>query len=379
MPEARFESSFGFLVDPPAPEIADDPDERFLLEAYVEALKGVGRTNPNPPVGCVIVKGGRIVARGHHAKVGGPHAEVVALDAAGPMAKGATAYVTLEPCVHTGRTGPCVDRVIAAGIKRVVVGSKDPNPLVSGRGLAKLRRAGVEVSLRSRGAGGRRCAAMIAPFAAHITAGRPWVVAKVAATLDGRVATRTGHARWVTGPKSRRLVHELRNRVDAVMVGAGTVLKDDPMLTVRGLARGARDPRRVILDGRGRVPAKARALAKGEPAPIVLTTRLGSPEGTEHVRCKAKGKHVDLKDALAKLGERGLTSVLVECGPGLLTALVDGKLIDELWWFTAPALVGDDGVGALGPRKRTQMDRVPRLENPGRYLVGEDVLFIGNP
>ena len=379
MPERL--SPFGFLLEDPAiwaAQTAEDTDVRFLAAAYGEATKVVGRTHPNPSVGAVIVKGGTIVGAGRTAAAGGPHAEVGALKKAGTKAKGATLYVTMEPCVHVGRTGPCVDAIITAGIERVIVGTRDPNPLVDGKGIKKLRRAGIEVALLERTVVGKKCAALIEPFRKHIAKGRPFVVAKVAASLDGKVATLTGHARWVSGPESRRVVHQLRDRLDAVMVGAGTVLNDDPSLTVRDLPgrRRGRNPLRVVVDGQDRVPKNAKVFLqrKGDRAPLVV-----GPGDHADLKCKARKGHTDLADAFAKLGDIGVTSVLVEPGPGLFTALVERKLIDELWWFAAPIVVGDDGVSAIGPRGRSRMDKVPRLENPRRHLVGDDVLFIGSP
>ncbi|HEY1097573.1 MAG TPA: bifunctional diaminohydroxyphosphoribosylaminopyrimidine deaminase/5-amino-6-(5-phosphoribosylamino)uracil reductase RibD, partial [Myxococcota bacterium] len=262
-----------------------------LQAAWREALKGVGRTHPNPPVGCVLVDdSGAIVARGHHKKAGGPHAEVEALDAlllarGAGSARGLTAVVTLEPCAHHGRTPPCADRLVAEGVARVVVGTLDPNPRVDGRGIERLRAAGIDVVV-AQGEAAAACAALIAPFAASIvpsTSPRPWVVLKTATSLDGRVATRTGHARWITGSESRRLVHGLRDAVDAVVVGATTVVVDDPALTVRDWQRpdGAptRDPRRVVLDRLATVPLTARVFdppgairlhaANATPKPLV--------------------------------------------------------------------------------------------------------------
>ena len=221
-------------------------DEAYLALALDEARAAAGRTSPNPPVGAVIVRGKRIVSAGHTAPAGGPHAEVVALKAAGKAARGATLYTTLEPCVHHGRTPPCTDAILAAGISRVVVGAKDRNPLVAGKGLERLKRAGLEVALADPGGA---CEAVNAPFFTWVAHHRPYVILKAAATLDGRIATRSGDSRWITGKAARQLGHQWRDRVDAILVGAGTVRADDPRLTTRLPGVAGRDPVRVVLDG----------------------------------------------------------------------------------------------------------------------------------
>lgn len=395
---AAFVSPFAQLLDGPlAPSLPRDatPDERYLALAVDEAERGVGRTWPNPPVGAVVVKGGRVVGAGHHVAAGQPHAEVVALERAGAKAKGATLYVSLEPCTHHGRTPPCVDRVLADGVARVVVGARDPNPKVSGRGLAKLKRHGVAVQVLKGGPVAARARALIAPFASTMQTGRPWVVVKVAATLDGRVATRTGHARWITGPDARRLVHGLRDRADAILVGSGTALADDPSLTARALPSGrrGRNPLRVLVDGKLRVEASARMLGRqpGDPpgsrnalvlhggrVPAARVRALGAA-GVATVGC-GRGARVDLDVAFTVLRQRGLTSVLVEAGPSLLGALLERRLVDELWWFTAPALVGEDGRAAAPLLGVEQMDQALRLSPQARpVVVGADVLFVGAP
>lgn len=367
-------------------------DERFLAAAIDEAETALGRTWPNPPVGAVVVKGGRVIAAGHHVAAGQSHAEVVALDRAGARAKGATLYVSLEPCTHHGRTPPCVDRVLADGIARVVIGARDPNPKVSGRGIAKLRRHGVEVTVLSKGPVAERAQALIAPFGRAMRDGRPWVIAKVAASLDGRVATSTGHSRWITGGDARRLVHALRDRADGILVGSGTALADDPSLTVRDL-EGGRNPLRVLVDGKLRVGLEARMLRRqpGDPDGSVhalvlhggraaaARVRERGAAGIATVGC-GSGMKVDLEVGMRVLRERGLTSVLVEAGPSLLGALLERGLVDELWWFTAPVLVGADGRAAVPSLGVKQMSQSLRLSSGVRVLpVGEDVLFVGTP
>lgn len=403
---APFVSSFSCVLEGPlSAALPDDvsEDERFLAQAIDEAERALGRTWPNPPVGAVVVKKGRVLGVGHHVAAGEPHAEVVALERAGAAAKGATLYVSLEPCTHHGRTPPCADRVLSDGIQRVVVGVRDPNPKVSGRGLAKLRRHGLEVSLLSRGPVAARARALIAPFASAMQRDRPWVVAKVAASLDGRVATSSGHARWITGADARRLVHALRFRVDGVVVGSGTALADDPSLTVRDLPRGvggatssrtrARNPLRVLIDGKLRVDPSARLFRRheGDPAgglhAMVLhggratsaRVRALGAAGVPTVGC-GSGTRVDLDVALSVLRARGLTSVLVEAGPGLLGPLLERGIVDELWWFTAPVVVGADGRPSAPSFGVRRMDEALRLAPGARVApIGSDVLFVGAP
>ncbi|MBI1948062.1 MAG: bifunctional diaminohydroxyphosphoribosylaminopyrimidine deaminase/5-amino-6-(5-phosphoribosylamino)uracil reductase RibD [Deltaproteobacteria bacterium] len=349
------ESAFRWLFAPdPTPA---DADAAMMVRALVEARRGVGRTAPNPPVGAVVVKDGVVVAVGHHARAGERHAEVVALDQVAGRARGATLYVTLEPCTHHGRTPPCVERVLAEGIARVVVGAVDPNPRVSGGGLDALRAAGVDARLVDDPVVAAQAAALIAPFGTAMTRSRPWVVLKIAATLDGRVASADGRSRWITGAAARSLVHELRDHVDAVLVGSGTVLADDPVLTVRdapprGDGSQRRDPRRVVVDGALRCDPRARVFGARSLVLHATTApadrqRAFDDAGVERV--PAGASPVDLPSALAALGARGIHSVLVEAGPRLAAALVQAQLVDELWWLSAPTLLGGDAVPAVGP------------------------------
>jgi diaminohydroxyphosphoribosylaminopyrimidine deaminase / 5-amino-6-(5-phosphoribosylamino)uracil reductase len=387
VPEGFVSALAAALEGPLAPTLRDDidDDERFMALAIDEAERGLGRTYPNPPVGAVVVKDGRVIATGYHAQAGLPHAEAAALDEAGAAAQGATLYVTLEPCTHFGRTPPCADRALTAKLARVVVGVTDPNPAVRGGGLEKLRAGGVLVRLLDQGPVAARARALIAPFASSMERARPYVVAKVASSLDGRVATRTGQARWITGPESRRLVHALRDRVDAVLVGSGTVLGDDPALTVREVP--GRNPCRVVVDGRLQTAPSAQVYQRHEgdmAAALVLhaaaaAARVAAFDGAGVLRLPCGGgERVDLALALRALGARGLTSVLVEPGPGLLGALLAGGLVDELWWFTAPVLIGADGRPALPARGVQHMEQALRLSAGLRArAVGADALFVG--
>src|SRR6185369_12601402 len=255
-------------------------DDYYMRLALRLAERAAGRTSPNPMVGAVLVRGGKVIATGYHRKAGGPHAEIAALRRAGIKARGATLYLTLEPCSHYGRTPPCVDAVIAAGVKEVVAGMTDPNPLVAGKGFRRLRQAGIRV--RS-GVLEKESRALNEAFNNFITRRLPFVLLKLAATLDGKIATATGSSRWVTGGEARRFVHDLRNRFDAVMVGVGTVLADDPQLTCR--IRGGRNPVRIILDPRLRIPLKARVL--NEPGKTIVV----AGESASREKQKALEKH----------------------------------------------------------------------------------------
>ncbi|HET9552063.1 MAG TPA: bifunctional diaminohydroxyphosphoribosylaminopyrimidine deaminase/5-amino-6-(5-phosphoribosylamino)uracil reductase RibD [Anaeromyxobacteraceae bacterium] len=354
-------------------------DERFMRLALAEARKGLGRTSPNPLVGAVLVKGGRVVARGHHARAGGPHAEIVALRAAGARARGADLYTTLEPCDHQGRTPPCSVALVEAGVARVVAGSRDPNPLVDGRGLARLRRAGVAVVA---GLLREECDALNAPWLTFMTAGRPYVTLKLAATLDGRVATASGDSRWVTGPEARAWVHRLRDQVDAVLVGRGTALADDPRLTARLPGGGGRDPLRVVLDTGLSLPPRLRLFRQRSKAKtLVLHAARREKDlgpGVELVRCQRGRGGLDLADALGRLAARGVVHLLVEGGGAVAGSLLAAGLVDRLALFLAPRILGE-GRGwspAVAPRR---MAEALRLEGVAVERVGEDLLVTGAP
>jgi diaminohydroxyphosphoribosylaminopyrimidine deaminase/5-amino-6-(5-phosphoribosylamino)uracil reductase len=368
--------------------MAEPDDERFMREALRHARKGLGRTSPNPAVGAVIVRQGRVVAAGHHRRAGGPHAEVEAIRALGGRAeRGDTLYVTLEPCNHTGRTPPCTHAVLECGLRRVVVGMEDPNPHVAGGGCAHLRQQGVEV--RS-GVLEEACRRLNEAFVKHATTGRPFVIAKTASTLDGWTATATGHSRWVTNERSRRFVHRLRDRCDAILVGVGTVLADDPSLTTRLPGGRGRDPLRVIVDTRFRTPVRARVFHLDSPAETLLAVgddvgearlkELSGLEGVSVLRCPTGAEGLDLGVLLDLLGRRGILSVLVEGGAGILGTMIRHRLMDKVYAFKAPKLLGGgDGVPvAAGPGARRMEDclvleriRVRRFEN--------DVLIRGYP
>jgi diaminohydroxyphosphoribosylaminopyrimidine deaminase/5-amino-6-(5-phosphoribosylamino)uracil reductase len=348
-----------------------------MREALAAARRGLGRTSPNPAVGAVVVQGGRIVGRGHHARAGGPHAEVAALRAAGTAARGADLYTTLEPCDHFGRTPPCSLAILDAGIRRVFVGSRDPNPLVQGRGVARLRRKGVEVV---NGVLEKECDRLNASWFTFITAGRPHVTLKAAVTLDGRIATRTGDARWVTGPEARAWVHRLRDRVDAVLVGAGTARVDDPALTTRLPGGRGRDPLRVVLDTELRLPARLRLFTERSAAPTVVahaSSRRRTLGGAELLACRRDAGGVDLGDLLAKLASRGVTHLLVEGGATVHAGFLRRGLVDEVAVLVAPKLLGSDGIPLLAGPGPLRMAEVLRLEDVQVERLGDDVLVTG--
>jgi len=351
-------------------------DDRFLKEAFALAERGRGRTHPNPLVGALLVRDGEVVGRGWHEGPGRPHAEAVALAEADERAHGATLYCTLEPCAHHGRTPPCAEALVRAGVRRAVVALQDPNPLVDGRGLARLRAAGVAVELAGEG-WARRARRQNAAFVKWHERGLPLVTYKAAVSLDGKVAAAGGDARWVSGEESRRLAHELRAATDAVMVGAGTVRRDDPQLTVR-LAAG-RDPVRVVVTTRGELPAAARVLRTPPPtlvlAPAVdaaTAARLG--EGGAEVVAYGDG---GLAAALRALGERGLLDVLCEGGPTLAAALLAEGLVDRVTVFVAPLLVGRGAPDLLAAPAVARLADGLRLREVEWRQVGDDLMVSG--
>lgn len=349
-------------------------DEGHMRHALALARRGVGRTAPNPAVGCVLVDGqGRVIARGWTQPGGRPHAEAMALAAAGPAARGATAYVTLEPCSHTGRTPPCADGLIAAGIARCVVATGDPDPRVAGRGLARMRAAGIAVETGLLAAEARLVAE---GFLSRVERGRPHVTLKLATSLDGRIATGTGLSQWITGPAARAAGQRLRAEADAIVTGIGTVLADDPALTVRLPGLEDRSPLRVVMDRWARLPPTAKMLTGGPP--VLLAT--GVPADGARALLAAGVGLLPLPDdpaaqpaaLLSALAERGVTRVLIEAGQGIATAFLKADLVDRLIWFRAAGLIGGDGlppIGALGIDAPGAMLRFRRT--PGR-MVGDD-------
>ncbi|TNC71558.1 bifunctional diaminohydroxyphosphoribosylaminopyrimidine deaminase/5-amino-6-(5-phosphoribosylamino)uracil reductase RibD [Rubellimicrobium roseum] len=336
--------------------------------------RGMGRVWPNPAVGCVIVRDGRVLGRGWTADGGRPHAETRALAQAGD-ARGATAYVTLEPCAHHGKTPPCAEALVAAGVARVVVATGDPDPRVAGRGIARLRAAGTEVVEGVREAEAR---ADHAGFLRRVTEGLPWVTLKLAASLDGRIATAAGESQWITGPAARAMVHALRARHDAVMVGGGTARDDDPLLTVRGM--GARpQPVRVVVSRDMGLPMDGQLVRTAREVPLWLLhgeradAAPWTARGAVGLPVAESEGGVDPRAALAALAAQGITRVFCEGGGRLASSLLRADLVDELWLFQAGLALGAEGRPMLGPLALERLHQAPRLRLRGLHTVGGDV------
>lgn len=345
-------------------------DQRLMARCLELAVRARGRTSPNPVVGCVITdRRGRVIAEAYHHRAGQPHAEALALAQLGGRAPGGTLYVNLEPCNHHGRTPPCAPAVAAAGLARVVVGQRDPIRAHAG-GIAALRRAGVRVDV---GVLEAACAEANRPFSTWARTGRPYVVAKAALSLDGKIATRAGDSQWITGPAARADGHRLRDQVDAIVVGIGTVLADDPQLTTRGV-RGGRDPIAVVVDSQLRTPPRARLLGAGADRRVILATTTSAPASRQR-RLEAAGAEVwrlpaprrgasagrvDLRVLLRRLGRAGLTSVLVEGGGTLHAGMIEADLVDELRLYLAPIVVGGPAPSWVGGAGITRLAAAPR-------------------
>jgi diaminohydroxyphosphoribosylaminopyrimidine deaminase/5-amino-6-(5-phosphoribosylamino)uracil reductase len=359
-------------------------DARFMRRALDLAERGRGLTSPNPMVGAVVVSGETIVGEGFHEAAGGPHAEVAALAAAGACARGATLYVTLEPCVHHGRTPPCAPVVLAAGINRVVAALIDPNPLVGGRGLAALRAAGVEVT---DGVLGAEAELQNRAFLTAMRLGRPHVTLKAAMTLDGRIADVYGESKWITGPAARAAAHRLRSQADAIVVGVETALRDDPALTVRLDRPWPREPYRVVLDSAARTPVDARLIAGGTPARAMIiignnadTARAAAlrAAGATVVTVAERVGRVDLRGALAALAACEVRAVLVEGGGEVHGAFLDAGLVDRVVMFVAPRLVGGRTATPVIGGAGSPLKGAPRLTALEVTRVGDDLLIEGD-
>lgn len=359
-------------------------DERFMSMALALAERGLGNVWPNPAVGCVLVQGSRVVGRGWTQPGGRPHAESEAIRRAGEAARGSTAYVTLEPCAHHGRTPPCVDTMIGAGVARVVIASVDPDPRVNGRGIARLRAAGVAVEVGCLGPAARR---QNAGFFSRIRDGRPFVSLKLAMSADGRIATATGDSQWITGPAARAEGHRLRASHDAILVGSGTALSDDPLLNCRLPGLEARSPVRVVLDRRGRLSARSRLVQSARELPLWLFTSAdGAAAGGELEQLGVKlfplpaMQPADaLRGVLAGLAGQGITRVLVEGGATLATAFLRERLVDRLHLFEAPMLIGADGYPATFSLAVRRLDEAGRWRRIEERLLGPDRLSVLEP
>lgn len=361
-----------------------EDDEYFMGEALRVAAYARGRTSPNPLVGAVIVKQGRIVGTGWHRKAGTAHAEIHALQMAGDLARGGTLYVTLEPCAHYGRTGPCAEAVAAAGLKRVVIAMVDPNPLVSGKGIGILKRAGIEVVTGVLEAQAQKINEV---FVHWMTRKRPFVLWKTAMTLDGKIAAASGDAKWISNEKSRAMVHEIRDSVDAIMVGIGTELADNPLLTTRLPGGEGKNPVRIIVDSMARTPVNAAVITdKAAKTIIAVTTEAPAAKVKELEEAGAEvlqvnsGRLVDLDVLMQILAQRDICSVLVEGGSQLAFSLLEKKLISKAMVFVAPKIIGGSTaptpVGGSGFRK---MAEAVELEDIAVENAAGDILITGYP
>jgi diaminohydroxyphosphoribosylaminopyrimidine deaminase/5-amino-6-(5-phosphoribosylamino)uracil reductase len=347
-------------------------DHEFMARALQLAARGLNTTTPNPRVGCVLVRDGRIVGEGWHERAGQPHAEVHALQRAGAQARGATAYVTLEPCCHHGRTPPCVDALIDAGVVRVVAAMRDPNPLVVGEGLARLQLAGVETASGLLEAEARE---LNIGFVSRMTRGRPWLRLKAAASLDGKTALNNGKSQWITGPEARRDAHAWRARSCAILTGIGTVRDDDPSLTVRDVPC-SRQPLRVVIDSRLETPPDAKVLKGGA---LVFSAVAGTLARAEVVVMPNGRGKVDLAAMMMELGRRGINEVLGEAGMKLNGSLLLAGLVDEFLIYQAPMLLGDSARGMFGLPELIELAEARRLDVIERRVVGTDFLLRARP
>ncbi|HLW58872.1 MAG TPA: bifunctional diaminohydroxyphosphoribosylaminopyrimidine deaminase/5-amino-6-(5-phosphoribosylamino)uracil reductase RibD [bacterium] len=355
-------------------------DEEYMREALRLARCGAQTASPNPMVGAVVVSKDRIVGRGYHLRPGCAHAEVLALQEAGSATGGATLYVTLEPCAHWGRTGPCTEAIIGGGVRRVVAAMEDPDRRVRGRGLRRLREAGIETTL---GVGEGDARRLNEAYIKHRTTGLPFVTAKWAMTLDGRTATSTGDSRWISGEASRGLVHEIRASADAILVGIGTVLRDDPQLTARGPAR--HQPARIVVDSALRIPAAARVLTENG-APVIVATTSRAPQAAR-AALEARGvdvwvadgpdRRVDVRTILEALGRRGMTSLLVEGGSRIHGTFIDAGLVDKVLVFLGSLIVGGAGPCAVGGAGADTIAHALRLVRTAVRQIDQDVVIEG--
>ncbi|MEX0809723.1 MAG: bifunctional diaminohydroxyphosphoribosylaminopyrimidine deaminase/5-amino-6-(5-phosphoribosylamino)uracil reductase RibD [Dongiaceae bacterium] len=355
-----------------------------MRAALALARRGLGQVAPNPVVGCIVVASdGRVAGRGWTQPGGRPHAETEALARAGTAARGGTAYVTLEPCAHHGQTPPCSDALIDAGIARVVAAVRDPDPRVAGRGIEALRQAGIDVI---EGLLENEAAELNAGFFLRVREGRPLVTLKVATSLDGKIATASGESQWITGEASRARAHLMRAEHDAILIGAGTALADDPALTCRLPGMEGRSPIRILVDAARRVPDSAQLFQTARATATILATGLAAGAdapglrsleafGVEIMKLPPDGpNHVDLAELLQALGRRGLTRIMVEGGGGMGAALLRLGLVDRIAWFRAPLLIGGEGIPAIADLALARLTEAPGFERTGLETIGTDLL-----
>ncbi len=357
-------------------------DEYYMGLALKLALRAKGKTSPNPLVGALVVKAGKIIGKGFHAKAGLAHAEIVALDEAARMAKGATLYVTLEPCAHTGRTPPCVNRIIQSGIKEVVIGMIDPNPLNNGKGVLLLKQSNIKVKL---GFLGDELKKINESFIKYIATGIPFVTVKVAQSLDGRIATYTGDSKWITSDKSRVFAHKIRKDYDAIMVGVNTVLRDNPRLNANS---GQKQLVKVIIDSNLSTPENANIFS-GQSKVIIVTLASRPGQETENrknlaakaiiLEVKEKGGQINLRDALKKLARLGLANIIVEGGGTLIGSLFDERLVDKILFFISPKIIGGkDAVSSVMGKGVKHLDQAIKLRQAKIRHFAEDMLIEAN-
>lgn len=355
-----------------------------MSRALQLAGKAAGRTSPNPMVGAVIVKNGHIIAEGYHKKAGRPHGEIEALRKAGKKARGAQLFVNLEPCCHQGRTPPCTDTIIESGLKEVFIGMRDPNPRVAGRGIRQLKRAGIAVHT---GLMKQECQRLNEVFVKYIQTGMPLVTLKSALSLDGKIATPTGESQWITGPEARERVHQMRDQVDAILVGAGTVLKDNPRLTTRLKKGKGRNPARVILDARAEIPLKARVFHHADRDRIIYVTtnkastsrvsRLTNRGIRVHVFSR-KSNHIQLKKLIKILGKMEIASVLLEGGSGINASALKDGIVDKVVLFFAPLIIGgESSPGVVGGPGIKSLKQSLKVKNLTVTPVGADWMVEG--
>ncbi|MGA1840334.1 MAG: bifunctional diaminohydroxyphosphoribosylaminopyrimidine deaminase/5-amino-6-(5-phosphoribosylamino)uracil reductase RibD [bacterium] len=357
----------------------DNQDQKYIKMALKLAEKGRGRVSPNPLVGALVVKGDHIVGQGYHARYGDKHAETKALEEAGSEAKGATIYINLEPCCHHGQTPPCVDEIIKAGITKAVISVKDPNPIVNGKSIEILKNKGIEVKL---GILEKTASKLNEFFFKYITTGTPFITLKSAMSLDGKVATKTGESKWITSDVSREYVHQLRNQMDATLVGIETILRDNPRLTTRLKNSKGRDPIRVVIDSLLRIPIRMRIFTQESDAGNIIITTINAPidrikkiesSGAKVLFVKPKGRNrVDMQAMAEELGKLQITSLLIEGGPGINASAFQEGIVDKVIMFIAPIIIGGkiapsaiqgDGIAKLEEAARIRNIRIERLGN----------------
>jgi diaminohydroxyphosphoribosylaminopyrimidine deaminase/5-amino-6-(5-phosphoribosylamino)uracil reductase len=358
--------------------------EKYMRLALELALKAQGRTSPNPMVGAVIVKDGEIIGTGYHLKAGTPHAEVHALRQAGAQAEGATMYVSLEPCSHYGKTPPCTEAVVKAGLKEVFVAMQDPNPKVAGKGIKQIVDTGIQVHV---GLMENEAQRLNEAFIKYITKRTPFVLLKTAMTLDGKIATSTGHSRWITGDSAREMVHQLRDSYDAILVGVNTIITDNPALTCR-LPEGGRDPIRIVMDSKARTPVDAQVLTQESTNLTYIAVIDGVPDekldrliaaGVKIIKTTAAScGRVDIKELMHRLGEMEIISLLVEGGAEVAASFLEAEMVDKVLTFIAPKIIGGkDAPGPVGGHGKETMDQAIRLKNVRYGQAGDDFFVEG--